>query len=41
MAKKDIKNDVPIISGRAILIMHGIVIVFVGLMAWLDWAVAN
>ncbi|GEN63404.1 hypothetical protein [Acetobacter oeni] len=38
MAKKETKNDVPIISMRALLVMHGILIVFVGLMAWLDWS---
>ncbi|WP_277875838.1 hypothetical protein [Acetobacter fallax] len=41
MAKKDIKDDVPIISVRTILIMHGVLIIVVAMMVWIDWSLPS
>lgn len=37
MAQKQVKNDAPIISVRALILMHVILGVFIMFMAWVDW----
>ena len=37
MANK-VKDDVPVIGYRALIIMHILLATFIGLVAWLDWS---
>ncbi|WP_264806520.1 hypothetical protein [Acetobacter estunensis] len=40
MARK-VNQDVPVITVRALIIMHIVLAAFIGVMAWMDWSVAQ
>ncbi|WP_291491245.1 hypothetical protein [Acetobacter sp.] len=35
------KTEVPVITVRVLVIAHVCLVVFIGLMAWLDWSLPN
>ncbi|WP_279380904.1 hypothetical protein [Acetobacter sacchari] len=41
MAKRKAKDDAPVISVRALVYMHVVMLIVVALLAWLDWSLPN